>query len=332
MSYKLDSRTWKIVRAISESLSISEISRKTSIPKATVWRKINEMFSKTRIRFVVSSKALRLKPLVVIFDKEPSQLPTYTISFRKINISGKPAYMVIGLVPEKYVADYLLLFDIDPLLFIEGEEKTIWKPSLSEKYKVLSLINGELLVNYDILKKIKEKPSKKEPCKLDIYDLYIIKWKENYAFVSLTDIYLHALKEGIKASRQLLSYHYRKHVLPMWIGNAIGLYRPTIEYPFRVFIYECSDAEELAFKLSLIPYIYTIYYSKDTLFFVGQPSVKEIYELYSKVLKDHSPRPLICETYVDPSLVRFIIKYHKLWNKDWIKPKIAYKVETRQNR
>ncbi|RLE97087.1 MAG: hypothetical protein DRJ63_09625, partial [Thermoprotei archaeon] len=128
---------------------------------------------------------------------------------------------------------------------------------------------------------------------------------------------------------QLLSYHYRRHVIPLWIGNAVRLYRSMKDYPLRVFMYECDNAEELAFKLSMIPYIYTIYYSKDKIFFIGQPSSKEVYKLYSELLLDYNPSPIICEAYLEPSLSRFVIKYYKLWNKEWKKPMIVYKIKAK---
>jgi len=329
MSIFLDEKTWQLIKAISNSLSISEAARKAGIPKATVWRKINNLFSKTRVRFIVSARALGLRPLVVFFEEKPTQLPNYTISFRKALVSGKPMYMVIGLVPEKYITDYLFLFDKDPTLFLEYEDKIIWRPHLTEKYNAVTFFKNTFMLNYNIIRELIGVPEKKSAKSLDIYDLYIIAWKENYAFTPLTEIYMHALEDNIKASRQLFSYHFRNHVIPLWIGNAVMLYKSMKDYPLRVFVYECENAEELAFKLSLIPYIYTVYYSRDRIFFVGQPSQKEIYELYSKLLSDYKPSPLICETYLEPSLMRFVVKYYKLWNKGWKRPIVAYKIKAK---
>jgi len=331
MAFKVNKQSWKLIEAISNSLSISEISRKTGIPKTTVWRKINNLFAKTRIRFIVSSKALKLKPVVVIFQKSPSLLPRYTISLREINVSGKRKFMVIGFVPEQYVAEYLSLFDKDPEYFFEYDERIIWSPYLASKTGSVLNLNDEIIIDYNKLKDVKLEPSPiKKSSNIDAYDLLIIRWKEHYAFISLTEISKRALNEKIKASRQVLSYHFKKHVLPIWIGNQVRLYKPMTNNPFRAFILKCENAEELAFKLSLIPYIYTIYYSNKIIFFTGQPTVKDIFQLYDKILSEYSPEPLLCETYIKPSFHRFVIKYNKLWNKGWIKPTVAYKIKVKK--
>lgn len=326
---KLNQRTWQVIKSLSDSLSISEISRKTGIPKTTVWRIINEILSLTRVRFVVSSRALRLRPLVAIFDKGPTLLPDYTISYREILVSGRKMHMTIGFVPDEYISEYINLFDEEPLYVFEDEEKFIWKPNVAERMKVLSFENGEIKINYDILERIKSKAEKKTSSGIDLYDLYIIRWKEHFAFTSLTEIQEKMYKEKIIASRQLLSYHFRKHVLPLWIGNTVKLYRPMREYPIRMFVYECDNAEEVAFKLSLLPYVYTIYFSSKTIFFTGQPSSKEVFNLYDKILSEYNPTPLLCEAYIKPSFYKFVIRYNELWNKSWKKPTIAYKIKVK---
>ena len=79
-------------------------------------------------------------------------------------------------------------------------------------------------------------------------------------------------------------------------------------------------AENVVSKLSLIPYIHTIYYSSDCIAFSCQLSVKETFMLYKNILVEYKAKPLYPEVYLDQSLEKYIISYYKLWNKGWLKP------------
>ncbi|RLE80234.1 MAG: hypothetical protein DRJ52_06800 [Thermoprotei archaeon] len=322
----MDKKTWSLLKAIHNSISVSEISHKTGIPKSTVSRRLKDILSKTKVKYIVSEKALGLSPVIVFIDKKIENIPCYTISYRVGITSSKNLYIIAAYVPIQYLSAYLSLIDHDPIFVFKGKDRVIWNPVLSEKYGVISFSNNNILTNFSILNKIDEKIYTFHETNLDIFDLLIISYKEKNAFIPLSEIYKKGLKDKIFISRQALSYHFKKHVSSIWLGNTVFLYRPLNKYPLRLFIFEVHDVKNLVFKLSLIPYIYVTYYSDDMVAFSAQLTTLEIFKLYSNVLVHHKAKPILCEVYLKPSLVRFAIKYHCLWSNGWKKPWTAHKV------
>jgi len=313
----MDSRDWLIITSIPRSLDVAKIAERSGLPQSTVSRRLKALLPQINIKFIVSRKALKLKPIVLVFDKMPYRLPAYTISCRKGVSYGDEVYVVAAAVPEDAISDYISLFPYEPKFVFIGEEHVFWRPDLASHYNI---INEKLEVDYYKLKKIDNVWRKITPTTIDTYDLLIIFFKEKYAYTSLADISRQALLKGIRSSQQLLSYHFRRHVLPIWLGNHVSLYRPLTEYPIRIHFYEVFNAENVVSKLSLIPYIHTIYYSSDCIAFSCQLSVKETFMLYKNILVEYKAKPLYPEVYLDQSLEKYMISYYKLWNKGWLKP------------
>jgi len=323
----MDKKDWLLIKSLFNSLSLSEIARRTGIPKSTISRRLQNLLTqKIKVKYVVSKKALGLTPLLLITENKVSDLPSYTISCRKGITSGNVLYVISAYVPTTHISSYLSLLSQDPLFIFECDDILIWNPILSEKYGVVDLNKNEIHINFKRLSKVENEIIEFRRINPDIYDLLIITYKENNPFLSLSKISKKGYKDYIFVKRQTLSYHFRKHVIPIWLGNSIRIYRPLSEYPVRLFIFEACDVENLAFKLSLIPRIFTIYYSRDVIIFSAQLNSLEVFKLYKNILVHHKARPLVCELYLEPSFVKFGIMYHYLWSNGWIKPKVAYKV------
>lgn len=319
----MDSRDWLIITSIPRSLDIAKIAERSGLPQSTVSRRLKALLPQIKVRFTVSRRALGLKPLILIFDKMPYKLPAYTISYRKGVYYGNEVYVVVASVPKDAISDYISLFPYEPGFIFVGEERVFWRPDLASHYNI---IDENLEVNYHKLRRIDTIWNNAQPTTIDTYDLLIIFFKEKYAFTSLAHISRQGLMNGIKSSQQLLSYHFHRHVLPIWLGNSVHLYRPLSEYPIRIHFYEVFDAENLVSKLSLIPYIHTIYYTNDSIAFSCQLSVKETYKLFKNVLVEYRAKPLHPEIYLDQSLRKYLIKYYKLWKRGWLKPSaLVYK-------
>jgi len=323
---QLSPRDWLIITSIPCSLDISKLARRVNLPQSTVSRRLKSLSTQISISFCTSKKAVGLKPTILFFTKPPYRLPAYTVSARTALVDCNEWYMVSGLIPETYVNEYIELFVYQPLFKFIGEEKLFWRPDIALELGVINITHEGLKVNYYKLSKVDYKWNMPDRRHIDKYDMQIMFFKEKYAFTPLTEI-LQKINRSNSSSVtiQALSYHFRKHVLPLWIGNSVKPYRKVSDYPLRLHVFECFDAEDLALKLALVPHIYSIYCSKDGVAFTSQLSVKEMFMLTKTVLKKYKAKPVYKEIFLESSFRKYLIKYHELWDKDWLKPFVAKK-------
>lgn len=282
---------WRVLSAAVESLKLSDIAEKTGLPYTTVASIIKRLKNKIKITFVPDYYRMGLKPVSIFLKNfvEIKNVPPYTLAVRRLY--GLKSYTLItGLVPEKYVDMYIESFPEEPITYIVASDTFYWTP----KSKLTAFLpNFNVVVpkiDKNVIYKIAaEKYEKREveKAKLDSLDVLIIVWKMNYAFKKLTDIIKEAARKypefyGLK--RQVLSYHFERHVLPLWKLNSIRAYLDFSMVPFRIYFFEGSEAPILAKVLTQLPYFYISNVDVDRAIAFAQPPCsmyKNIYKIIS---------------------------------------------------
>jgi 3'-phosphoadenosine 5'-phosphosulfate sulfotransferase (PAPS reductase)/FAD synthetase len=90
---------------------------------------------------------------------------------------------------------------------------------------------------------------------------------------------------GRRVSHQVLSYHFRNHVLKLWAGNRIWLYADAQQVPYRLLYLEGRDAPAVARALVQLPWLHTAYIDVGKAVVSGQPPCASMPHLY-RVLGD----------------------------------------------
>ncbi|MEM4569441.1 MAG: hypothetical protein QXN73_07260, partial [Thermofilaceae archaeon] len=108
---------------------------------------------------------------------------------------------------------------------------------------------------------------------------------------------------GKRVSHQLLSWHFRNHVLKLWSRNRVWLYADLNKIPYRLLYLEGRDAPAVARALVQLPWFHTAYIDFDRAIVSGQPPCESMLPLY-KQLNELDVNTL--EFIMEPSLMRVV--------------------------
>lgn len=288
----IEPREWSVIHNIPYSLRISEIAGKAELPYSTTYKILEALRQRGKISFIPSYWSMGLLPIAVIVrgDLSSRKPPPYTLSVRRL--FGHHRYTLFtAVVPREMVDRYLRSLEGDRVALVRGFELAMWLPSsrltlysadFGTMIPAYSYIYGELLENTRPVRMPKFGGEK-----LDWLDVAIIVKKMDYAFTKLTEVKAFLEKSyGVKVSKQVLSYHFKNHVVRHWVHNTVSLYLDMRLVPFRIFMLEGPAAPAVARTLTKIPYFYTAYIDVDKAIVVGQPPCsmhEELYEMLSSV-------------------------------------------------
>jgi len=192
-------------------------------------------------------------------------------------------------------------------IIVRGLERRFWSPSsVATTYE-----GGFIYGDTDAIKKLEEvkresssRISIANESKLDVVDLLIYGMKAKWPFSSLREIE-HASEKylGKRISHQLLSWHFRKHVLRLWTGNRVWLYTDLDQVPYRVIYLEGRDAPAVARALVQLPWFHTAYIDMDRALVSGQPPCNSLLPLYRQLSELDVD---VMEFLMEPSLARYV--------------------------
>lgn len=289
---KLNNKEWMFIEALEHSSSLSQIARYTGLPYITIYRIYRKLKMKYEFNFIMNFKKMNLLPLYLLFDEnqEINRINRLTVSIRKIY--GKKAYkMVYALVPFAYKEKYLKSFDETPLLVIQGLEFLSWRPNSGSNIyfpseKIILPVFNFWIDKFDVVSKpvCNWNSSYDSP---DYIDIAILLWKYNYLFEPVTSIIRWVRRYDPHfpiLSKQVLSYHYRKHVLKYWLYNSISMYFDATCVPFRFFYFEGPESHIVARILVNLPSFYRALIDKNKALVFGQPPghmFENIYKIIS---------------------------------------------------
>ncbi len=276
---KISRNEWEFIKAMEDSLNLLDISKKTKISYSNIYRIYDRLRSKVDFFFHVNYKKINLLPiLILINDNEPIKyVNNLTISIRKI-YGTHSYYLIYALVPCIYKEKYVKSFNIEPVTIVEGLETQKWRPSYnsniySPNQQLLMPVFSSWMDDIENLYKPVSvwESSSKAP---DPIDITIILGKLKNPYTSILNIVRTIRKYDSNIpilSKQVLSYHYRNHVLKCWLYNTINLYFDSNLVPFRLFYFEGPDAHIVARILTRYPMFYRALIDKDKAIVFGQP-------------------------------------------------------------
>ncbi len=288
--YKLSKREWELLNAVVGAWTIREAARRAGIPYTTARKVIMEWKEKGDMAFQVDYQKMNLMPLYIFTESKPSPEPPLTFSIRRA-YWNRPLYLIHALVPTVYVDKYLEALGEEPITVIKAYSYKRWFPgSLGTKY------NEEAgMVEYDvegaIITGLSERPppewerSDKAPDKVD---LAVIQGRMKDIFMRPGDALERARKIDPSIpdiSRQLLSYHVNRHVLPLWRGNVVNFYYESKETPLTVYLIKGDKAHSAAAALVSMPGFFEAAIDKNKALVIGQPPYREttaVFEILEK--------------------------------------------------
>lgn len=282
--FSCDEKTWKIIKAIEKSLTITEVSQKSGVSIYTVSRILSEIKGGSKniaVRFEIDFEKAGIINVATISRRYIETIP-FLQSFRVLRVLGHKLYLYIALLPgEKMFEEWLSNFE-EGALTVRGLERRFWSPSHAATCYVEGFIQGNL---ENVVMDERGPPRlPKVEAMLDPIDILTYSLKSKWPFTSLREIAENSEKYlGKKVSRQLISWHYRNHLLKLWNGNRTRLYADLDKLPYRLLYLEGRDAPAVARALTQLPWFHTAYLDFDKAIVSGQPPCESMLPLYKKL-------------------------------------------------
>ncbi|RLE59761.1 MAG: hypothetical protein DRJ35_05010 [Thermoprotei archaeon] len=288
---KLNPNEWRVLSAIPRSNTIARISELTGLPYSTVIDVVKRLTrTGIEIHFIPHYDVMGLKPVFLLFES-PSleKVPLYTV--RASKIKGKKSYFgVEGIVPEKLIDNYVDAFPEKPLMKVEGDEIKHWSPTGRLTMYVSGL--GLVLPSTERLEEVmaagKAPIERRERRWIDWIDLLVIIFKMKYAYTKLSEV-ARLIEDQLKMeapSRQLMSYHYRTHVMSIWNYNSVYFRLNDTVVPPRLYIFEGKESKVIARTMVEMPYFFETLVNEGSAVVYAHPPCythKLVYEILSNV-------------------------------------------------
>jgi len=299
----LDEKHYKIIRAVTSSLTIKEVAEKSGLAIYDVSRLLSKERGRRGIQlyFDVDMRSFGLLPIATISARDIRSVP-FLRSKRTLHVMGRQFYLYVGIVPEddENVNGWLSLFE-EGAIHVRALEELWWIPDRAASIYLHGVLYGD-----PTLAAVKDVPLREvnQRLELDPADALIIGFKMQWPFTSLREVSRGAKKYlGKRVTHQTLSRHYTGHVLKAWRGNRVRLYRDLSDTPYRIVYLEGRDAASLANAMTQLPWFHTAYVDAMASLVSGQPPCSSMLPMY-KAIKDVD---VTCQEFVmEPSFVKYI--------------------------
>jgi len=286
----LNEPTWRCVRAAEESLSISELASKSGLDGYEVSKILKQIKNQSlgiRLSFEARLEKAGILNIAVISRRDLEKVP-YLQAKRMLRVLGQKLFLYSGLVPLEgsAVEEWLSMFE-NSVLFVIAFERIWWKTSTPATVYHENQVYGNIEA-IKITERFRMQPALplRKELELDEVDVLLLGFKQRWPFVSLREIEKESEKYlGRKVSHQVLSYHFRNHVLKLWAGNRVRLYADAQQVPYRLLYLEGRDAPAVARALVQLPWFHTAYIDVGKAVVSGQPPCASMPHLY-RVLGD----------------------------------------------
>jgi len=258
---KFTASEYEIIKAMVTSLSYAEIARKTGFTIPYVSRKVKDMYGKIYYGSWFNFRAIGLTQVFIEADYDQrfveylsNEKPPYMLSASRLFNGKRDRLLMYFLLPEVYVNK---VYDAVPL-----NSKEIFLPEFYYRWRpdeaaLTRLEGGNIVGDLDSLPDVYQKPLEREepsPARmlLDQVDAAIISKLMQNPFTSLVDV-----ARILDLRQQVVSYHFLRHVKPLWLYNVVSLDFNPEERPVKVFdivTASASAAQRLAACLVQTPY------------------------------------------------------------------------------
>jgi hypothetical protein len=280
--------TWGCVRAAEESLSVSELVSKSGLEEYEVSRILKQIKNQSigiRLSFEIRLEKAGILNIAVISRRDLKEVP-YAQAKRMLRVLGQRLFLYTGMVPLKdsAIEEWLSTFE-DSALVVRALERKWWRANATATVYNEGWVYGNVESVKVTDKSQPVLPAGKE-VKLDYIDVFLLWAKHRWPFTSLREAEGESEKYlGRRVSHQVLSYHFRNHVLKLWAGNRVWLYADAQQVPYRLLYLEGRDAPAVARALVQLPWFHTAYIDVGKAVVSGQPPCASMPHLY-RVLGD----------------------------------------------
>ncbi len=273
---KLNPNEWRVLSAIPRSSTIARISELTGLPYSTVIDVVKRLARMgIEMHFIPRYDVMSLRPMFLLFKADKlDKLPLY--SARVARLKGRSNYIgVLAIVPERHVDSYIAALPERPVERIDGEEVRHWLPTgrLTRYVSGLGLVLPSDERLDEVLAAGRAPIERREKRWVDWIDLLVIIFKMRYAYTKLSEV-ARLIEEqlGMAApSRQLMSYHYRTHVMGLWSYNAVSFRLNETVAPRRLYIFRGRESKVIARALVEMPYFFESYVGEGGAVTYAQP-------------------------------------------------------------
>ena len=279
--FELTKREWALLDAVAGAWTIREAARRAGVPYTSARKFILEWKTRARMVFHLDFKAINLLPVFSFVSDLPTKTPPFTFSIRRV-LGERPLYLLFSLVPTPFVDKFLKVLGRSLELSVRGYVFLRWFPSSlgtkynEEKEAVMYDIEGAIITG------LSQGPAEEWEVKEtapDKIDLAVIQGRMRDIFVRPGDAVDRAREEDPTVpavSRQLLSYHVNRHVMPVWRGNSIHFFYESEDSPLMLFLFEGEKAYSAAAALVSMPGFYEAAIDTDKSLVIGQPPYRQL--------------------------------------------------------
>ncbi len=263
---------WDFLKKASFALKKSDIARTLNISLTYVNKLLTDIKSKALIYPVFNFEKMGLFTVYVFTDVASFNLPLYTktvVHLKEFEGRGVEKKLIVGMVPEEYIKDFVDSFgkNIDYFIAYENNyinlmnNKFIFTINLDEKRIIVTP-----MFNFrGFAKEWLSPPQKVENIEVpDPIDLAIINFrKTRNAFMpavkalklamSRSERFREYIGEKAKYLNQLAAYHFNKHYIKYWRGNTAVLTYPSSIATPMIILLEGEDHYLVARILSQMP-------------------------------------------------------------------------------
>jgi len=332
---RLTKKEWYFIKAAQHSESLADIAKQLRMPYATIYKIYKVLKSKASFNYVVNYKKMNLIHITLFFDGYQALETIHKLSISLRRIYGtKPYIMVSAFVPYIFKDDYIDSFERKPVKVIYGYEVHKWRPDSC--FSLYWEESNTIIPIFNVFSENYNKFSK--PVTINGYTHYapdkidtaIILRKQQYPFESLVKSirYIRRYDPNFPIlSKQVLSYHYKRHVRRFWRYNSvIPLYDSSL-VPFRVFYFEGREAPVLARILINLPMFYLATIDVDKAVLIGQPPCHTFENIYRIISTFDVEMPLGDLVMSSQNMRRYIPPlWHFIEDKRWVWKDVKVKV------
>ena len=261
---------YEILKAMVTSLSYAEVARKTGFTIPYISRKVRDLYSRVYLSAWFDYRAMGLTQVFIEarYDKKVVEAlaeiqPPYILSASHMFRGKRDSLLLYSLLPEPYVDKVVEAMPLEdkevlvPLIYFR------WRP---DEAMLTRFAEGRIVGDVERIPeayasvRVEEKVSTLRVLPDEI-DLAIFSKLLQNPYANLIDV---ARALGVR--QQVVSYHFLRHVRPLWLFNAVVLDFDPEEMPLKIYwIYTDSadSAKALAKALVQTPYFPTAFVISD---------------------------------------------------------------------
>lgn len=306
---KLSHADYKVLLSVPRALSYSDVAKVAGISSSYASFKIRKLAENAWLRFWVEYRAIGLSPTYVLCKYSPSfltiasrvELP-YVKVVRKIWSSEGAKLLIEATPPAGFERRFAYILPVAVENVWVGEWESRYVPCDS---RLVAHTGSSLEVRWDELPEAvrdtlpEPDTSSRVYQSIDRLDLLILREKEEYCFNNLSRI-----GEKIKVAQQLVSYHFRNHLKPIWKSNYVEPRKPEFPVIYKVEMENTRAALSLLSTLSRIPLLinaFAIQGSEHTIVMLLDVPPGDLAKMHSRLFSVEGVRKAEFLAFVDSS-------------------------------